>query len=303
MFFLRDLIVPALIFLIPAAPGAADVTPLACGGATKQSGLLVCTGPADTLIDIQTADGTTKRTVSTNEHGDVLIGLIQDEASELVLVPQSRGAEAISVTIAPRKDDYRVIKGLDCDKVDARTEAQKAHAADSWVKKQDAFDRFNNGPGAAQGFVQPATGRPTSPFGPTRKYIGVGVDGQECESTSVHRGYDLAVPVGTLITAPAGGTVILGDPDLYYEGGAVFLDHGGGLVSVFMHMSRVDVKPGDVVQTGEPLGLSGNTGRTTGPHLHWAVKWRNTASDDRDGDFYIDPALLLDLKSTSPTAP
>ena len=159
MFFLRDLIVPALIFLIPAAPGAADATPLACGGAAKQSGLLVCTGPADTLIDIQTPDGTTKRTVSTNEHGDVLIGLTQDEASELILVPQSRGAEAISVTIAPRQDDYRVIKGLDCDKVDARTEAQKAHAADSWVKKQDAFGRFNTGPGAAQGFVQPATGR------------------------------------------------------------------------------------------------------------------------------------------------
>ena len=63
-----------------------------------------------------------------------------------------------------------------------------------------------------------------------------------------------------------------------------------------MHMSAVDVKAGDVVQAGDRLGASGNTGRTTGPHLHWAVKWRNPASDDRGGDFYIDPALLLELE-------
>ncbi len=64
-----------------------------------------------------------------------------------------------------------------------------------------------------------------------------------------------------------------------------------------MHMSEVDVSPGDVVAAGQRLGASGNTGRTTGPHLHWAVKWRNPGSDDRSGDFYIDPALLLELES------
>ena len=94
------------------------------------------------------------------------------------------------------------------------------------------------------------------------------------------------------------GTVILADPDLYYEGGAVFLDHGHGLVSVFMHLSEVDVKPGDTVARGDLLAKSGNTGRTTGPHLHWAVKWRNPDASDRGGDFYIDPALLLELPVT-----
>ena len=81
------------------------------------------------------------------------------------------------------------------------------------------------------------------------------------------------------------------------EAGDIRLDHGDGLVSVFMHMSEVDVSPGDVVAAGQRLGASGNTGRTTGPHLHWAVKWRNPGSDDRSGDFYIDPALLLELES------
>lgn len=301
MILLRDLLLPALVFLFPVGPATADEPiELACDGIAKQSGLLVCSGPADTLIDVATPGGAVSRTVRSDETGRVFIGLKQDESAQLLLKPQTSKAPAITVEIAERDDDYRVIRGLDCDKVDARTEEQKAHAADSWVKKQEAFASFNDGPGAALGFIKPADGRPSSPFGPTRKYIGVGVDGKECESTSVHRGYDMAVPTGTLITAPAGGTVILADPDLYYEGGAVFLDHGGGLVSVFMHMSRVDVDAGDLVETGAPLGLSGNTGRTTGPHLHWAVKWRNKASDDREGDFYIDPALLLELDRDTP---
>ncbi|MEM5516599.1 M23 family metallopeptidase [Henriciella sp. AS95] len=296
MLFLRDLIFPGLLFLIPAAPAAAE---LSCGGIAKQSGLLVCSGPAETEIDVSTAGGENVRTVKTDADGQVVIGLAQDEAPDLVLTPKSPGAAPLNMSIAPRNDDYRVIRGLDCDKVDARTEEQKQHAADSWVKKQAAFETFNRGPAASQGFVKPASGPTSSPFGPTRKYIGVGADGKECESTSVHRGYDMAIPTGTPIVAPASGVVILGDPDLYYEGGAVFLDHGGGLVSVFMHMSKVEVKAGDFVGTGNQLGLSGNTGRTTGPHLHWAVKWRNTASDDRDGDFYIDPALLLELQPDS----
>ncbi len=296
--FLRDLIAPALLFLVPAAPAAGDVAApnaLTCGGAASQSGLLVCHGPVDQRVRVAGKNGEGARTVQSDANGNLFIGLTQSEPAELVLTPTNGAIDAVTVAIAPREDDYRVIKGLDCDKVDARTEEQKAHAGRSWVKKQDAFAKFNDGPGALQGFVQPADGPTSSPFGPTRKYIGVGVDGEACESVSVHRGYDMAVPTGTPITAPAGGTVILGDPDLYYEGGSVFLDHGGGLVSVFMHMSKVDVNAGDVVDAGEQLGLSGNTGRTTGPHLHWAVKWRNTASDDRGGDFYIDPALLLTL--------
>ena len=94
---------------------------------------------------------------------------------------------------------------------------------------------------------------------------------------------------------PPGGTIILADPDLYYEGGSVFMDHGNGLISIFMHLSSVDVAVGDVVKQSDLIAKTGNTGRTTGPHLHWAVKWRNTAASGRDGDFYIDPALLLEL--------
>jgi murein DD-endopeptidase MepM/ murein hydrolase activator NlpD len=262
-----------------------------CGGVLKQGGLVICKGApgeAFTVAGIkQVSDAA----------GSAQFGIATDAPA---VIGWSAGDGSYGdLAIAPRKDEFRTIEGFDCDKVDARSDAQKAHAARSWEIKQAAFASMNPGAGALKGFIKPAAVPASSPFGPTRKYIGVSkVTGKPCESTSVHQGYDMAAPVGTPVVAPADGTVILADPDLYYEGGAVFLDHGHGLTSVFMHLSEVEVKPGDVVKRGVLLAKTGNTGRTTGPHLHWAVKWRNAASTDRSGDFYIDPELLLGLPVT-----
>lgn len=285
----------AALALLTGATAHAETAPVpaSCGGALVQGGLMICQGPEGSAF---TYGGLR---LMAGEDGLAVFGLKRNaELEASVSIETPTGAPiALPVTLAPRSDDYRVIEGLDCDKVDARTPEQKDHAARSWVIKQDAFASFNPGPGPATGFVLPSEGPPTSPFGPTRKYIGVSAGtGEACESTSVHRGYDMATPVGTPVTAPAPGTVVLSEADLYYEGGTVFLDHGHGLVSVFLHLSSVDVAPGDIVERGDLLAKTGNTGRTTGPHLHWAVKWRNPASDSRDGDFYIDPALLLELE-------
>lgn len=296
----RALLLTAMLFL-PAVAASGDDTDrwapqsLSCAGIAKQGGLLHCSGPAATTIEIRDEDGEVLRTVRTGETGKVLIGLKQKDPASISLAPAGSPIRPIEMSIGPRHDDFRLIEGFDCDKVDARTEAQKEHAAESWVKKQDAFARFNPGPGVRDGFIRPVEGPASSPYGPTRKYVGTGADGAPCEKVSVHEGHDFAVPAGTPVQAPAGGTVILAEPGLYYEGGTVFLDHGNGLVSVFLHLSEVSVEEGHVIGQGEPVGKTGNTGRTTGPHLHWAVKWRNTASEDRAGDFYIDPALLLDL--------
>jgi murein DD-endopeptidase MepM/ murein hydrolase activator NlpD len=78
----------------------------------------------------------------------------------------------------------------------------------------------------------------------------------------------------------------------------VFLDLGRGLVSVTMHMSQIDVKAGDKVAQGQLLGLTGATGRVTGPHLHWAIKYRNVNEQERANDIWLDPVLLLKLDST-----
>ncbi|MEL7545850.1 MAG: M23 family metallopeptidase [Pseudomonadota bacterium] len=272
---------------------------MACSGATQQGGLLVCSVPEGDMVSLIGPENNLIVRVPVQENGTATIGLRRDAPEQITITSDTPNISPVTIDIERRTDPFRTITGLDCDKVDARTDAQKAHAGRSWVKKQAAFKTFHDGPGASAGFLRPAIGPSSSPFGPARKYIGVGVDGEPCESTSIHRGYDIAVPIGTEIRAPADGTVTLGDPDLYYEGGTVFLDHGDGLVSVFMHMSKVEVSVGDQVRVGDRLGASGNTGRTTGPHLHWAVKWRNTGSEDRSADFYIDPALLMDLEPTS----
>ncbi len=293
--FLRDWLMVGLFWFGLPTPVAADEVSISCSGQAVQGGLLFCTAPAGSTLVVSGSKGEAVREVAVADDGIATIGLRRTEALELLITDKDGWAPPVTLPLAERDDPFRTITGLDCDKVDARTEEQKAHAGRSWVKKQSAFKTFHDGQGARTGFLRPSAGPASSPFGPARKYIGVGKDGEPCESTSVHRGYDIATPIGTEIIAPAGGTVTLGDPDLYYEGGTVFLDHGDGLVSVFLHMSSVEVDAGDVVAAGDRLGATGNTGRTTGPHLHWAVKWRNSLSDDRGSDFYIDPALLLEL--------
>jgi murein DD-endopeptidase MepM/ murein hydrolase activator NlpD len=292
---LRDWLLIGLTWFGLPSPATANEAVITCAGQAVQGGLLFCEAPAGSTLVVSGSKGEALREVPVAEDGLATIGLRRTEALDLLITDKDGWADPVTISLEKRDDPFRTITGLDCDKVDARTEEQKAHAGRSWVKKQGAFKTFHSGQGARNGFIRPSTGPASSPFGPARKYIGVGKDGEPCESTSVHRGYDIAIPVGTEIVAPAAGTVTLGDPDLYYEGGTVFLDHGDGLVSVFLHMSKVDVSAGDVVSAGDRLGASGNTGRTTGPHLHWAVKWRNSTSEDRGKDFYIDPALLLEL--------
>ncbi len=91
------------------------------------------------------------------------------------------------------------------------------------------------------------------------------------KTQSRHAGVDLVAATGAPIKAPAPGTVRLAE-DLYFSGGTVIVDHGGDLFTTYFHMSRIDVKPGDRVQTGDVLGAVGATGRVTGPHLHWGAR-------------------------------
>jgi murein DD-endopeptidase MepM/ murein hydrolase activator NlpD len=106
------------------------------------------------------------------------------------------------------------------------------------------------------------------------------------KTSSPHLGLDFRVPSGTPIAAMNGGTVLLAR-FLYYEGNFVVIDHGQGLLTLYLHLSEFEVKEGDTVKRGQTIGLSGGTGRATGPHLHVAVRWQGT---------YLDPARLLQLR-------
>jgi hypothetical protein len=148
--------------------------------------------------------------------------------------------------------------------------------ADSRLKEK-VFAATADHPLWSGSFRAPVHAPPTDSFGTRRTFNG--------KLASIHKGMDFRAPMGTTVRAGNSGVVVLARP-LYYEGNCVVLDHGLGLYTVSMHFSRIDVHEGQRVLAGAPLGLSGATGRVTGPHLHWAVRWQGA---------YLDPAKLLRL--------
>ncbi|SDR75106.1 Peptidase family M23 [Halopseudomonas xinjiangensis] len=124
-------------------------------------------------------------------------------------------------------------------------------------------------------FDRPVDGRLSSAFGLRRFFNG--------EERNPHSGLDFAVPTGTPIKAPAAGQVILVG-DYFFNGKTVFVDHGQGLISMFCHLSDIDVKVGDEINRGGVVGKVGATGRATGPHLHWNVSLN---------DARVDPAIFI----------
>ncbi|MGB6724330.1 MAG: M23 family metallopeptidase [Terracidiphilus sp.] len=127
-------------------------------------------------------------------------------------------------------------------------------------------------------FIAPVKAQPTDSFGVRRTFNG--------KLASIHKGMDFRAASGTPVHAANSGVVVLARP-LYYEGNCVAIDHGLGLFTISMHLSRIDVHEGERVAQGQLLGRSGATGRVTGPHLHWAVRWQGA---------YLDPAKLLKMK-------
>jgi murein DD-endopeptidase MepM/ murein hydrolase activator NlpD len=127
-------------------------------------------------------------------------------------------------------------------------------------------------------FLPPVTAPISDVFGTARVFNG--------NVQSVHQGLDFGVPAGTPVAALNAGTVLLAQM-LFFEGNCVVLDHGQGLLTIYMHLSKFDVKAGDHVKRGQQIALSGGTGRATGPHLHVAVRWQGV---------YLDPAILLNLQ-------
>lgn len=133
-----------------------------------------------------------------------------------------------------------------------------------------------------EAFHWPVHGRISGRFGNQRVYV---LPDGTAVPKSPHSGMDIAASTGTRVLAPAPGVVTFVAPDLYLTGGTVVLDHGHGISSNFLHLSRIDVHVGDRVLQDQPIGAVGSTGRATGPHLHWGMSWF---------DVRVDPLLVLE---------
>jgi len=168
------------------------------------------------------------------------------------------------------------------DFINPSPEEQRQIAADNRLKAR-AYAHFLPQPQWTGGFIKPVKAESTPSFGETRIL--------NEEKTSEHRGTDFPANEGSPVEASNSGTVVLADP-MFYEGNCVIIDHGQHFFTIYMHLSKPTVKVGDKVHKGERIGISGKTGRVTGAHLHFGVRWNGA---------YLDPVEFLAL--TLPAIP
>lgn len=255
----------------PVARPAAAGADFQLNGTATQGGMMTGIAPVGTVA-LKLDD----QLVPVDADGRFLIAFDRDAAPTARLtarLPDARTVER-SLTVASRA--WRI------ERIDAPMRPTKSTEAFLALRKPEldaiaaARDVVTDAQGWRQRFIWPRIGRISGLFGSQRIYQG--------QPGAYHGGVDVAGATGEPVVAPADGVVILAaDHPFTLEGNLLMIDHGHGLNSAFLHLSRIDVKPGDHVAQGQRIGAIGATGRATGPHLHWGMKWN---------DARIDPLLL-----------
>lgn len=247
-----------------------------CAGSFAEGALLICNYGPDSQVTLGSV------TAQADASGWTVLGIPRDAPDEMrFTVDRAAGRIDRMQMIAQREFAIQRIEGVPQSTVTPDPSTLERRQRE-YAQKQAAFATHWDGAGFLAGFIRPAEGITTGVYGSQRIYNGT--------PGNPHWGMDWANEPGTPVMAPAAGRVILAADDMYYEGGLVFLDHGHGVVSCFLHMSAVHVAVGDLVEQGQLVGEIGSGGRATGPHLDWRVKFQNS--------FYVDPALLLELDTS-----
>lgn len=264
---LRRLIAAAIsIALLSAADFASATDSVRLDGEWEQGALILGTAPAGSRVHFKGRD------VRVSPEGRFVIGLDRDEdkSVELSMTPPDGPAQIERHAVRARKYDIQRLDGLPPDKVTppaavtARIEREAVKVRAARMLDTPRLD-------FSERFVWPCLGRISGIYGSQRILNGT--------PKQPHYGVDVAVPTGTPVRAPAGGIISLAESDLYYTGGTLMIDHGHGLVSAFLHLSKLEVKLGDEVKQGDVIALSGATGRATGPHLDWRISWFDARVD------------------------
>jgi murein DD-endopeptidase MepM/ murein hydrolase activator NlpD len=236
-------------------------------GAISQGGLVIGNAPAGAAT--LTLDG---KAVELSPDGRFLIGFGRD--ADPVAVVEARLSDGRIVRqelqVRPRQWDIQSLPTL------ARGTTP---TPEFLARRKIELERINmsraiqsGSEGWQQHFVWPVIGRVSGVFGSQRIYAG--------EPGAPHSGVDVARPTGTPVATPADGLVVLAaEAPFTLEGNLLIIDHGMGLSSAFLHLSRIDVREGQQVRQGQIVGAIGATGRATGPHLHWGMMWRGVRVD------------------------
>lgn len=229
-------------------------------GEFRQGALVKGSAPIGTSILLN------GKPVRVSPSGDFVLGFAREAEPQqtLVLTFPHGGTEVRQLQI--KKKHYRIqnVKGIAKKimqpKADDLARAKK-DAAEVWHARQ----LNSNLTAFASTFIWPLTGRISGVYGSQRIYNDV--------PGRPHYGVDVAAPTGTGVVAPANGVISLAVPDMFYSGGTVIIDHGYGVSSSFLHLSKLLVKKGDLVKQGQKVAEVGSTGRSTGPHLDWRINW------------------------------
>ncbi|ESQ86421.1 M23 family metallopeptidase [Asticcacaulis benevestitus] len=261
----------ALGFL--ARPAFSADLPFRLRGRFEQSGYAV--GQADPDAELW-LNGTLRG--HTSPEGWFYIGIDRDGVSPYrIEIRTPAGSDSFDLAFTPRLYDVQRVDGLPPETVTPTAPEVLERIKRDSALKAEAFASRDTDDTFKGGFIYPLKNFIVSgQFGNQRVLNGV--------PKSPHYGFDMAAPIGTPIYAPQGGLVVLAEPDLFYEGGLTFIDHGLGVISMYLHQSNVLVQKGDRVVQGQLLGLVGAKGRATGPHLCWRLKW---------GDFHMDPSFMV----------
>jgi murein DD-endopeptidase MepM/ murein hydrolase activator NlpD len=215
------------------------------------------------------------------EDGTFFYGLNRHTAPEVQVKVFENGAQVAQQALIINQRTYKTqhIKGVAPKTVNPDPKDMARIKADSAAINR-ARAELTRTTFFTQEFGWPISGTISGVYGSRRTYNG--------EERNWHKGLDIAAPTGTLIVAPAAAKVALALPESFFNGNLVILDHGHQVFTIYAHMDTLNVTTGQQVAAGEKLGTVGTTGRSTGPHLHWGLYWRNIA---------LDPQLLRQGKT------
>ena len=213
-----------------------------------------------------------EQTLPVSKKGDYVFAFSRDDKAEYTLTVTTPTGDVEQKSFKPAPREYKIsrLEGISKKIMNPNKKAQTRSAQDSAAigkvrKISSDLTHFS------QGFIAPRSSRITGVYGSQRFYNGV--------PKNPHYGVDYAGNIGAPVKAPASGTIILWEPDMFYSGGTLVIDHGHGITSNFLHLSASLVNVGDKVKQGEVIAKVGNSGRVTGPHLDWRMNWHKVRFD------------------------